>query len=118
MYVPTIRTRATNVELTNGRRELIRNKLAPLGAVLDANDAATIDIVMRRIVRRFGGSTYCLSVKLKTQNATYIAIAIEPFLSTALVRARESLRRAVSRGECVNPYITFRHPLTLQPVCE
>lgn len=108
MYVPSINTRATNIELTEDRRALIIRKLLPIGRVLDANEHAQIDLVMRRVRHKFGGSMYCLSVKLTTDRGSHIAIAIEPYLEKALSKARSVLRRSIVRGNRGNDYAFMR----------
>ncbi len=104
MYVPKINTRATNVELTNERRLLIIEKLAPLGKLLTVEEQAQIDVVLRREKRMVLSDKYYLSVKLTTSGGTLFAVAIESHLEKALDKARRTIKRALSKGKLRQQY--------------
>lgn len=104
MSIPTINTRATNVELNDERKSLISRKLMPLARYLRAESKLNIDVVMRKVRSRFGGDLYCVSVKVITPTDTYMAVATESHLSKALTRSRETLRRSISKGASVVDY--------------
>lgn len=104
MYVPKINTRTTNVELTNERRLLIIEKLAPLGKLLTVEEQAHIDVVLRREKRLLLGDTYYLSVKLTTSGGTLFAVAIETQLEKALDKAQGNIKRALSKGKLRQSY--------------
>lgn len=98
MYVPTITTRATNVELTDGRRALIIKRLQPLGSALSPGTLAHLDVVIRRLPGRIGHGRYCVSAKLTTGEKTFVAMEIDSNLSKTLRKAERTLRRLVSGG--------------------
>lgn len=104
MNLPKINTRATNVELTEERKNLIIQKLAPLSRYLRGEEDIDIDIVMRRVRVDFGGDMYCISVKVTTPSDIYMGVATEHHLEKALTRVRETLRRAISKGASVVEY--------------
>lgn len=104
MILPTINTRATNVELTDERRSLITRKLAPLARFLVHEGEVSIDVVMRRIRTRLGGTMYYLSVKVTTPSGAYLAVASETHLAKALTKVRETLRKSISRGSSAIEY--------------
>lgn len=92
---------ATNVELTEGQRQLISRKLTPLARFLVHESQVTIDVVMRELTTEFGGPMFCISVKLESPLHTYMAVSTERHLSRSLTQVRETLRRTISRGASV-----------------
>lgn len=108
MYVPIIRTRTTNVELTNAQRATIIKKLTPLGRYLPADEQAEIDVALRFERHRFGGSKYYVSVKLATSTDTYYAVAIESRMEKALSKTRDILKRVLTKSTAKQQY-TFRN---------
>ena len=63
-----------------------------------------IDVVLRQVRAHFGGDMYYVSVKVTTPNDMYIAVATEHNLGKALRRARETLRKSISKGASVFDY--------------
>lgn len=96
MYVPTISTRATNIELTDGRRALIANRLKPLGSVFAPGTIAHLDVAIRRLPGAMARNKYCISAKLTTDKRTFVAMEMDSSLSAALKKTERTLRRLVS----------------------
>lgn len=104
MNLPIINTSTTNIELTEERKSLITQKLAPLGRFLVHEENVEIDVNIRRMDAHLGGDTFYLSVKLTTDKGAYMAVATSRYLTRALTEAREYLRKSVSRGVSVKGF--------------
>ena len=104
MTIPIINTSATNLELTNQVKSLITQKLAPLGRLLVHEREVKVDVTIRRIESAVGVDSYYVSTKLTTDRGSYMAAATGLYLTKALVLARESLRRSISKGASVETY--------------
>ena len=104
MSIPKISTRATNVELTNERRGLISRKLMPLSRFFVHESDVRIEVVLRKVRMRLSGDIYYLSLRVSTPNDVYMAVANEHQLARALEKARETIRRSVSKGASVANY--------------
>lgn len=93
MFVPTISTRTTNVELNEDRRVLITQKLLPLGRYVTEPGLMHIDLVMRQLKYRSTGSQYYLSVKVTTSDKSYMTVAIARRFGVAVTQASDVLKR-------------------------
>lgn len=109
MAMPIISASATNLELSQERRALIEQKLAPLARLLRGERDVEMDVVVRRVQSRTGGDLFCVSAKLKTGDGTYMAVATGHYLTMALTGVREYLRRSLSRGESVATPFSYSH---------
>ena len=101
MAMPTITTRATNLELTDERRALISQKLAPLRRLLVHEEEAAIEVVLRSVRGSFARETFYVSVRVVTERGTFMSVASHRYLTRALTEVRASLRRNISRGASV-----------------
>jgi ribosome-associated translation inhibitor RaiA len=101
MAIPTITTRTTNLELTNERQALITQKLAPLRRLLVHEQEAVIDVMVRRIRGTLANEKFYVSLRLQTDQGSYMAVASHHYLTRAITDARDSLRRNISRGASV-----------------
>lgn len=106
MAMPNINTSATGIELNPERRALITQKLAPLGRLLVHEREVSMDVVIRRVESQMTGGMFYVSVKLATDNGTYMAVSTGHYLTRALTEVREYLRRSISRGASVKS-LTF-----------
>lgn len=102
MNVPIIRSRATNVELDQEHKTLINKRLFPLARFLRGQGETNIDVVIRKTNYHQGISAFFVSVKVTTEKDTYMAVAMKPHLSGALLAARSMLRRSISKGSSVS----------------
>lgn len=108
MNIPIIHARATNVELTKEYKVLINKKLLPLARFLKGQGEINVDVVVRKTSFHQMQSAFFVSLKVTTDNDTYMAVAMKPNLSSALVTARSMLRRSISSGESVSRYHSQR----------
>lgn len=104
MTLPIITTKATNVELTDERKSLIRQKLAPLSRLLVHERNVTLDVNIRCIKAGFGSEVFYVAVKLSTDKGSFIAASTGHYLTRTLIDVRESLRRSISRGRSVSTF--------------
>lgn len=112
MAMPIINASATNLELSQERRALIEQKLAPLGRLLRGEHDVSMDVIVRRVQSRAGRDMFCVSAKLSTGSGTYMAVATGHYLTMALAGVREYLRRSLSRGESVATPFSYSHHRT------
>ena len=93
MYVPTLSTRTTNVELTKHRRSLLKSKLFPLGRLATAPGDVHFDVVVRQVKCEKGSDQIFVSVKVTTASSVFVTVAIAPRFEKALGQARAALKQ-------------------------
>lgn len=92
----------TNVELTTQQKHLVQCRLIPLARVFSVAETVQFVLSVRQDAR---GEPYRLSVKLKVRNMQYVCAVSHVHLSKALLDARAILRKRISRGASVEPFI-------------
>lgn len=93
MFVPTLSTRTTNVELMEDRRVFISQNFLTLGNYVVDPSAMHIDLVMRQQRHKLVGSHYYLSVKVTTADKSYMTVAISTRFNATILRARNVLKK-------------------------
>lgn len=93
MFVPTLSTRTSNVELNEDRRIFISQNFLTLGNYVADPSTMHIDLVMRQQRHKLVGSHYYLSVKLTTADKSYMAVAISTRFNAVILRARNILKK-------------------------
>ena len=101
MNIPRITVSATNVELTPAIYDLISRRLTPLGRLLIYEGDVNINVVLRYNPTTFGGM-YFVSVRLKTDRNSYMAVASKAHLARAIIAAKDMLRQSISKGASVS----------------
>ena len=107
MAMPIIHASATNLELSQERRTLIQQKMAPLGRLLAGEHDVRVDVIIRRVSNAADGDMFYVSAKLSSAKGTYMAVATGHYLTRALADAREYIRRSLSRGQSVLTPFTY-----------
>ena len=97
MLYPKINTKVINVELTNERQKQIISHLAPVTRLVDGGRGVVCDVVIRKIHKGWGSSTYSILVRLQTPQETYYTIAHERHFTRAVARAAQKLRQSMSK---------------------
>lgn len=96
MMFPTINIKAVNVELTKEDSSAITQKLAPLSRLVTDQDGVVFDVVIRNMKRGWFKGQYCVSVRMRTARRKYYAVASGAYLTKALSKVRDYLRRGIS----------------------
>jgi ribosomal subunit interface protein len=100
MTFPTIKVKATNLELSSGLSALIDQKLTPLGKLIPegATDASCkVEVV--KLTEHQSGKIYHFEIDLFAYGKNYRVEATEEQVEKAIDEARDELRRELQHAQ-------------------
>jgi len=85
-----------NVELTPQDHKMIEARLAPLSRLAGGSDTS-FDVVLRQMRQQSGMPKYYASMRFTAGDKKYYAVASDVFLTKAVSKMRDDVRRSISK---------------------